>query len=298
MTITRAQFQRLYYPGLDELIFRNFDTEFETMYSQWINVNDSESAFEEDFTAAGMGLFAQTDENMEVAQDEFLPGFRKRYDHLDYTLSIGFSHQARRDAKVNLWNDRASDMGFSARQTMEILIHDVINNAASTTGPDGVPLASASHPNIRQGTQSNLLSAPATIGQTSIRNALTQFKKYFDDTGMRRVNVLPRSLMCAVDIEYDVRENLQSPDRPDTANRAKNVVYEKLNILPNVYMSDADMWVVLADKGRHKLKCFVRERLGTREFYEDRTDIQWIRGRMSFCYGWSHWRGTLFAIPA
>lgn len=298
MTITRSQFQRLYYPGLDEFIFKGFDVELPTLFSQWINVMDSSSAFEEDFTAAGMGLFAQTDENMEIAEDNFLPGFRKRYDHLDYTLSIGFSHQARRDAKINLWNDRASDMGFSARQTQEVLIHNVINQSATVLGPDGVPLASATHPNIRQGTQSNLLTAPATIGQTSIRNALTQFRKYFDDTGLRRIAMSPERMMVPPDLEWDASVQMNSMDDPTTANRAINPISKKLTVLVNPYMTDTDMWVVFCAKGRTKLKAFFRERLNNREFYEDRTDIQWIRGRMAFSYGWSHWRGTLFAIPA
>jgi len=79
--------------------------------------------------------------------------------HEDYTLSIGASHQVRRDDKSGFWRERAPDLGFSARQTKEILHADVFNS--NTTGPDGVALFASNHPNIRGGTQSNILSPPA-----------------------------------------------------------------------------------------------------------------------------------------
>ena len=161
--ITRAQFQRLMFPGLREIIYRNYRQK-ETQYTKIYNVMTSSSAFEEDYTMTGVMLFQRTDEETEVPTDHFQEGLSIRYDMIDYTLRVGFSHQFVRDGKYNIWNDRARDLGFSALQTEEVLHADLYNQGFTNVGYDGVSFFNSSHPLIRGGgsggqVQSNVLAS-------------------------------------------------------------------------------------------------------------------------------------------
>src|SRR5258708_18021598 len=143
----------------------------------FFNVMTSTSAFEEDYAMTGVGLLQRTDEETETPTDKFEPGLSIRYDHVDYTLAVGFSHQFIRDGKMNIWNDRSKDMGYSGRQTEEVLHANLFNSAFDATQPiyDGVAFMSASHPLIRGGgsagqLQSNVLASPSTLSVTSYRD--------------------------------------------------------------------------------------------------------------------------------
>jgi hypothetical protein len=110
-------------------------------------VESTSKAFEEEFTSAGVGLFVQTEELQPASSDQFTPGLSIRFTVNDFKLRIGFSERAVRDMLVNLAQDRGRDLGFSARQTKEVLFADLLNNGFSTNLYDGVPLFSTSHPN-------------------------------------------------------------------------------------------------------------------------------------------------------
>lgn len=268
------------FPGLREFIFRGFKEKPE-QYSGLFNVLTSESAFEEDMIAAGVGLFRLWDETTESSEDRFVPGLSKRYDHLDYGLRMGFSEQFIRDAKVNIWNDRARDMGFSARQTKEVLIADIINSGFTVNGYDAVPLFSASHPITRGGgsggqVQSNLLSTAASVGVVSVRAMLTLFRLFVDETGVRRIQLTPRWLWHHPNHEWDVLEILKSAGRPDTANRADNVIRNRLKPFTYNYLTSQGPWGMLAEKGDHRIKVYNRINFKTRTFEEEKTETQWV----------------------
>lgn len=298
MATMRAQFQRFLYPGLKEIIKNAFE-ELPLRYPQLFNEKTSDAAFEEDVTWAGTGLFTKIPEGIEVPEDNFLPGYPKRYQHDDFGKEIGFTHQMIRDGKVPLWNDRASDMGFSARQTLEVLHADLFNAAFTTAlGPDGLTLCSASHPNIRQGTQSNLLAPAATVSVPSVRAMLTQYRRQFDHTGVRRIQVIPELLIHPPEEEFNVLEILKSAGRPDTANRADNVTRNILTPFMYEYLTDANNWFMACAKGRHKLKSYMRERFHTAEREDEKNRINYVQAFFAFSFGYSDYLGIIGSNPA
>lgn len=298
MAMTRGQFQRELFPGIRELIFRGYK-EFPEEFSQIFNVLTSDKAFEEDNQIAGTTLFIRTPENVEAAEDAFYPGFPKRYQHDDYTLSVGTSHQLRRDDKSGFWRERAPELGFSARQTKEVLHADVFNSGFSggPVGPDGLSLFNAFHTNIRGGTQSNILNPVSTLNVLGARLALTQMRRFFDSTGVRRRMLMTKWVVVPPELQFDAEEIFKSMDRPDTANRATNVIEGKLSVFVWDYLTDVNNWFVLPEKAQHKLKSFVREAFSVREFMDDKTLINWVQARMAFSYGFSDWMGTLGSNP-
>lgn len=299
MPSLRAQFQRTMFPGIREFIFRGYKRK-PTEYSQIYPVMTSDSAFEEDYQAAGVGLFNLIPETTLVEEDAFYPGLSIRYTHLDYAKRIGFSHQFVRDGKVNMWNDRSRDMGWSANQTMEILLADMLNSGNTTIGYDNQPLFSASHPLIRGGTgrvQSNLLATPATLSVVSYRAMLTMFRRFFDPTGVRRIQLDAAKLIVPPELEWDAKEIVKSVTRPDTANRADNVSMNTTQIFVYDYLLQPKPWFIFADKSDVKIKVYEREKFNVMEYEREEQRMNWVQAAFAFSFGWSDYIGVVGTYP-
>lgn len=299
--ITRAQFQRLFFPGIREVV-QNKYREKKPQFSMFFNVMTSTSAFEEDYAMTGVGLLQRTDEETETPTDKFEPGLSIRYDHVDYTLAVGFSHQFIRDGKMNIWNDRSSDMGYSGRQTEEVLHADQFNNGFVTNIYDGVPFFSASHPMIRGGgaagqVQSNVLASPSTLSVTSYRDMLTLARLLFDETGVRRIQLDMKMLVVPPQLEFVGEEITKSAGRPDTANRVDNVTRGKTTCEVWDYLLNPKFWYLGAEKSQHKVKSYQRERFAVRSDYDWRTRTNWVGCAEAFSFGVSDYKGWFGTNP-
>lgn len=308
--ITRSQFQRVFYPGLRKKIGLGY-TMKEAQFEKILNVRSSDAAFEEDYHLAGLGLAQLTDEDVEIPRDRMYRGPSIRYNHADFTLGIGFSHQFGRDVKINIMNDRSIALGNSFRQTPEVLVADLFNNGFVTTSPqpygsainyDNQPLFSANHPLIRGGgtggqVQSNVLSTPSTLSIPSYRDMLTLSRLLFDDTGVLRIQLHMRDLVVPPQLEFVSKEIVKSAGRPDTANRADNVNKDATGIIIWDFLLAPKSWFMIADKSQHELNFFWREKFGTRTWMDDATETNWMRGRMAFSYGYSDYIGTFGTNP-
>jgi len=301
MSVTRSKFQRHLFPGLDEFIMNSFE-ELPPRYTDWANVKDSDGAFEEDMTAAGLGLFVRTPESTNAAEDEFVPGFNKRYTHEDFTNGMGVTWQQQRDAKmIKIAGERAMDLGRAANQTIEILVHDLLNSGFSggPTGPDGVSLFNTSHPFYRGGgVQSNMLDPVGPLTVTNYRLALTTFRRLFDHTGVRRLQMTPSGLIIPPEREYEANEIVTSAGRPDTANRADNVSRNKTTTYVSEHLISPNNWFMSVDKGRTKVKVWFRERFHTWDTEDERARTNWVFAAFALSYGWSDYLGWLGVNPA
>lgn len=299
MSNMRSHFQRLLFPGLYSLIFDSY-REKPLQYTSLYKVEKSDAAFEELRTMAGVGLFVRTPENVEFAQDRFYDGFPKRFQHDDWTLGVGFSHQFLRDIKSRVARDRAMDLGRSGRSTQEETIASMLNLGfdPATLGPDGEPLFDTAHPNIRGGTQSNIISPVSTLSVTSYRLMLTMFRRFFDDTGVRRINLDPTWLVVPPELEFQAKEIVKSIARPDTANRADNVTRNATEVFVYDYLTDTNNFYMSAEKSQQHLMVFNREMFHVKEFQDDRTEVNYVVARYSQSYGFPHWMGWVASNPS
>lgn len=312
--ITRSQFQRIFFTGnLKQVIGLAYEMKPEE-FSRIYNVMSSDSAFEEDYHIAGVGLPVLTDEDSEIAFDRFYRGPSIRYNHADFTLGIGFSHQFQRDVKINIMNERSKALGTSFRQCPEVLVADDFNNGFTAGTPatepygaalnyDNVALFSASHPLVRGGgsggqVQSNVLATASTLSVSSYRDMLTLSRLLFDDTGVLRIQLTMRDLVVPPQLEFVAKEIVKSAGRPDTANRADNVNKDATGIIIWDFLLNAKPWFMVADKSMHKLKFYWREKFGTRTWMDDNTETHWIRGRESFSHGYSDYIGVFGTNPS
>jgi hypothetical protein len=306
--ITRSAFQRFFFPGLNEVIgmkYREKEAQFEKIY----NVLGSDGAFEEDIQMAGLNLFVRMDEEQEFPADQWKSGWSIRYDMVKWGLRVGFSDEFLADSKVQVQRDRASDLGKSARETVEVLVADDFNNGFSgntgygvTSEYDGVSLFNSAHPMIKGGgsggqTQSNVLATAATLSVSSYRDMLTLSRLMFDETGVRRIQLSMRDLVVPPQLEFVAKEIVKSAGRPDTANRADNVTRDATGIVIWDYLLNAKYWFMVSAKSDHKLKFYWRDRFTTRPSYNEDAEVHWIRGRMRFSHGYSDYIGTFGTNP-
>lgn len=300
--MTRSQFQRFLFPGIRKSTFDGY-REKEEQFAKIFKVQGIEDEFVEDIQTAGIGLLQVTDEDAEIPADRFYQGLSIRYDVVDYTIKVGFSHQAMRGLKVKIFNDRGREIGFSARQTAEVLHASLFDNGFTVNGYDNVPLFSSAHPlSARTGgvggqTQSNVLSTPATLSVASYRDMLTQSRLFFDQTGVRRIQLTMGNLVVAPQNEFVAKEITKSAGRPDTANRADNVTRDATGVVVWDYLQNAKYWYMVADKSQMELNSFWREKLNTQTYYEDNTSSNWVKAREAFTFGYSDYIGVIGTNP-
>ena len=302
--MTRAEFQRFAFPGIRENIGLGYRKKA-TQYTEIGNILDSDAAFEEDHQTIGHGLPQLTVEEQAIPSDRMYDSYSIRYNNADYTLKSGFSHEFIRDMKRPLWNERGRDFGFSFEQAVEVLAADAWWNSAFTNvGYDNVALYSASHPlGARTGgaagqLQSNVLTTPATLSVGSFRDMLTQLRLFFDPTGVRRIMITAAMLVVPPQLEYVAKEIIKSAGRPDTANRADNVTRDAVRVMVWDYALNAKQWGLLAEKSQHKLKFFWHEKFGTKTYFDEETDTNWVKGRLSHSQGYSDYIGTIATNPS
>ena len=137
-----------------------------------------------------------------------------------------------------------------------------------------------------------------TLSIATVRSALTQARRFFDDTGVRRVSWRLEKLIVPPELEFDAQEILTSAGRPDTANRADNVLKGRLSSYVHDYLEDTNNYFFQTDKKSHNIYVFVRERFNTRTYLDESPRVMWLSAAYAESVGWSHWCGLLGAVVA
>lgn len=299
MADLRSRFQRLLFGGLKSWIDGGY-REKPQQWSQWMREIPSTSAFEEYFRSVGIGLFNEMAEEGEYPQDQFDPELSVRFNHLKFGKKIGFPEEFIDDQKYDVAQRRGRELGFSARQTMEVLFADILNSGFTTNGYDGVPLFSASHPLGKGGSnrvQSNILATPANLDVVSYRIMLTMFRRFVDGTGERKIQLDPMWLIAPPEEEWNADEITKSAGRPDTANRADNVTQGKTKTFVYDYLTDVNNWFISCGPRDIQIYAFIRSKFSTSTYFDEDTDVNWVKAKMRFTQGYTDYIGIVGANP-
>lgn len=286
-------------PALDELIFNRFNR-IPPQYTRVFRVMDSNRSIEQTSEIAGLGLFSEIPENSPMRYDQPVPGFSKTFTHLQYGLGFRISRIMVDDDRFALIDKMSSELGRSAKETIEIAAASTLNNGFSSSynGPDGVPLFSASHPIVKTGAvQANLLSPALDLDQAALETMLTLFRTMKDPSG-KRARVKPGQLIVPPQLEFTAAEILESSMRSDTPNNAVNALRHRDGYSPFSkwfvydYLTDADAWFVTAAKEDTELRWYWRERPNTVHAID--FDTRAIKTAMWYrhSFGWSSYYGV------
>jgi phage major head subunit gpT-like protein len=229
-----------------------------TIYDKVSTVKNSKRAYEESAYYGGLGLMTEKPEGENISYDDFIQGPTKRWTHKTYGLGVRITEEAIEDCLYDSvpteMTDMVKELGRVGKETLEVLVNDMYNSGVSTaTTPrlagDGVAVFSASHLLLNGGTWSNLASASAAIGTTSMQTALAAFENTVDDRGLQQV-LVPKYLMVPPAIEGKARELLQSTYTPGDANNSINWIKASrgLELVVNPYLTSTTAWYLIAEQ--------------------------------------------------
>lgn len=297
--IIRSQFTDLdlttELPALNAVTFEEYGRVKEE-YSKFFNVKTSKRSIEQVTGVSGLGLFVETSEGGDVRYDDPVQLFDKTYTHLQYTSGYKASEIAFEDDKHGYIKSMAKALGRGARETVEVIAANVINNGFSDTGPDGVSLFSASHPIAKAGgTQSNTSTA-ADLSHSQLELATAQMTDWVDHAGIP-IMVAPKWLVVPNELEHTASVLLGTRLKPGTANNDNNSLrnrldYPTLEPMRYLHLTDPDAWFLFPEKDDHTLTLYWRKKFETRNDTEFASGNLLTAGRMRFSVGYDNWFGV------
>ena len=292
MSMNRAQFAKMLEPGLNTLFGLEYDS-YPSEYEAVFESNTSQKAFEEDVLLTGFGAAPTKDEGASIAYDSASQQWTARYQHETIALAFSITEEAEEDGLYGSIAARYTKaLARSMSTTKEIKAANVLNNATSTNGGDGVPLLSASPP-TQNGNQSNKLATAADLSETSLESILIQIADMKDDRGLR-IAAQGTKLIIPTAYTFTAERLLESQLRTGTADNDINAIRNG-GYLPQGYhimrrLTDSDQFFIQTDVP-DGLKMFQRSPLkkGVEGDFETGNVRYKVRERYSF--GFTDWRG-------
>ena len=292
MAMNRAQFAKMLEPGLNTLFGLEYDS-YPPEYSAVFSANSSQKAYEEDVLLEGFGAAPVKNEGASVSYDSASQQWTARYQHETVALAFSITEEAEEDGLYGSIAARyAKALARSMASTKEIKAANVLNNATSTTGGDGVSLLNTAHP-TRSGSQSNTLATAADLSETSLEQILIQIADMKDDRGLR-IAAQGQMLVIPTAYSFVAERLLESQLRTGTADNDINAIRSG-GYLPKGYhvmrrLTDSDSFFVATDVP-DGLKHFQRSALkkGMEGDFETGSVRYKVRERYSF--GLTDWRG-------
>lgn len=265
------------------------------VYSKTFNVVNSDKASEKYSYESGFRAMPVKNEGVDAEFDAVRPGVSKTVVNVTYALGYEITEEAIEDNQHSqeTFNKLPQALQASLFETVEAKSAGVFNNGFGTNGFDGVPLASASHPVLGGGTQSNTPSTQADLSWTTLQAALTSFEQFIDERGLQRKTT--PSLLNVPSASWSIaHEILVSEYKPYTGDNEVNAIKIKnLQYITNRWITDTDSWWLLAAKGEHKLMFQWRVRPGALRRGTDfnSTNLKHL-SRVRFGVDYTHYIGT------
>lgn len=298
MPVVRGKYAEFLAPGLVMRTFNRY-RERPEIYRQFMNVKDSNKAFEQDFAYSGFGPLAPKGELESTILDEPIKLGGVRFINKTYALGFEISEEMREDDQYGLMGDLASDLGRSSRYTAELYGHDVLNNGFSSAkyvGRDGKALFALDHPVV--GTGGTAANRPATdvdLSQAALEAAWSAYQTQVDDRGMP-IEMQPAILVIHPSQILAARRLIETSAYPGGNNNDINPLFNQFRIVSSPYLTDTDAWYLLAPNSDHDLRFYWRRKPDTRTWDDPDSEgtIHKISQRHSTGFG--DWRGT-YASP-
>ncbi len=172
---------------LEEVITDTLDgVEADVDYKEWMLNRPMNDNYEDDQEYAGGGLIAETPEGTEIVPLTITEGYTKRYQARKFAAKYIITEEALDDSKYPKVIQAIKRLKRSGWKTVDIDATNLWVRAtnASFPGPDGVALASTSHPLAAGGTFSNMLATPMAPSTAAWNAAIAQLDQMVDHDGI------------------------------------------------------------------------------------------------------------------
>lgn len=223
-------------------------------YDKITTVKTSKKAYEESAYYAGLGLMPEKPEGEQISYDEFIQGPTKRWNHKTYGLGIRITEELIEDSLYpdvpSNMGDMSKELGNSAAETMEVLIHDMFNSGTVTTthtAGDGLAIFSTVHKALNGSTWSNRSAADGSLSATTLKQAFIDFENVLSDRGIQQVQK-PQILLVPPALEFTARELINSSYDPESGNNAVNSIQSRgLQLIVDPFLTSTTAFFLLGD---------------------------------------------------
>lgn len=293
MAISRAQLAKELEPGLNALFgleYGRYDRQHEEIFTE----ENSDRAFEEEQMLTGFGGAAVKAEGAAVQYDEAGETYTARYKHETIALAFAITEEAVEDnLYTSLGRRYTKALARSQAHTMQVKAAAVLNDAFASAAAigDGVSLVNASHP-TRTGVQSNVLSTPADLNETSLEEMLIQIQGFRDEKGLR-VALQGQKLIIPKELQFTADRILHSSLRVGTADNDLNSIRNQ-GMVPegycvNQFLTDPAAWWLKTDCP-DGFKFFNRVPVSSKMEGDFDTGNMRFKSRARYSFGVSDWR--------
>jgi hypothetical protein len=289
-------------PAIDEVVMTKY-SRFPDEFSSVFRMESSSRSIEQTTEVTGFGQFTVVAEGDSTRYDMPLPAFNKTYTHAQYGLGFKVTKVAMDDDRFGVVRKLATELGRSAKETIEVTAASVFNTGfTSTVGPDGLALFSTAHPLVGGGTQTNRLSYATDPDVTSIQLALTDMRQTLDHRG-KKLRIPTKQLILPPALEFVGAEILGGPDRADTANNTINA-FKRRSGMPSFdswmvwdYLTDPHAWFLEGEREDTELRFYWREQFNTVHDLDFDSRSVKTAGWMRFSVGFNGWYG-IYGVPS
>lgn len=249
--VNQGNIPRLLQEGINAIAQSKYDR-WEPIYSKFLDVEDSEKAYEIDQSMAGLGVARLKPEGSEIHTEGEQQLYSTVYRNKVYAIGTIITFEAIMNNLYERMMEKSGNLiETSLQEVEERVAADVINdgNDSGVTLGDGQPLFSASH-TLKSGTFSNKLNVFSELSEASLEDACIAVSRYTDPAG-NRVNLKTKALLIPVDLEFEAARIVRSTLQNDTSNNATNALRElgkfPDGVIASPYFTDTGAWTVVTD---------------------------------------------------
>ena len=256
--MNRSDFNKSVVPGLFDFMSSSYKPRSQEKVSYQLLTGgaprESRRAYEQAAYWGALGLLPAKPEGQAIAYDNPVQGPTKTWTHKTYGLGVRITEELIEDClypEIPLEMKQFSEeLGKSARETIEILIWDLINNGTvTTTHTDGLGNAifSTGKQLLRGGTWGNLISPASDLSATSLQTSLDTFENTRDDAG--KIQIIKTSKIFVNPANaWKAKELLNSAYDPESGNNSVNTIKDRnLTLISSAFFTDTDAFLLWAE---------------------------------------------------
>lgn len=244
--------------------------------------------------SSGVGRFRKIDPGKNVEFDAPVKGPLTTFNHSRWGLGVAYHVDLFEDDRWGIVTRQSLELGRSAIDSQEIEAAGIFNNGFSPTGTPlatGKALFATNHTLIKiQSSQANKFATGYDLDYVSLNLALALTETFVDNSGKpQRINMT--NLLVTPYNRGMAYEITASTDRPDTANRATNVLkFYEGSPKPLIwhYLTSQKSWFLTATPSDTGLKIFERRKTYTKTYTDNDSETGKIAMRYRRSVGATH----------
>lgn len=259
------------------------------------NVGSTDRNYEEDVTYSDFSAMSEIAEGGGIPYETPAELFTTRYKPRKFGKGLTVTEEMRDDDQNRvvvrqvrcLAKAAAHTLGFSAWNT-------AANNGfnSSYAGADGKELYATDHVSA-VGTYSNEPASPTNLSRVALEDACTDLMNTVDNDG-KFVALMPQKLYVSPSLWATAKRLTESPDDPETGNRAINTVNGKFEVYVVPFITNTKFWGIQCDQ--HEMHWMWRKMLTFGQDGDFNTDDWKYKMKGRWVNGWTDPRG-MYASP-